>query len=126
LAVFYVLAHVPYFICLWFVLIAFPFDKFGYLAGTAESIRDMMAWLRASAWLMFLWTIALGISAAVPWHTRTKKRLPIIALAVLISGLLVFVVHQASAMAKRRAYPERFGSFDFRYDPDSQNWFYQP
>jgi hypothetical protein len=126
LAVFYVLAHVPYFICLWIIFNAFPYDMIVYAAGTAEVIREMMFWLRTSAWLMFTWTIALGVSASIPWQGRTRKRLPIIALAVLISWLLVDVAHQASAMAERRAYPEDFGELDFRYDPASQKWFYQP
>lgn len=125
LAVFYVLAHLPYFICLW-VIIDWHLGFDGFAPKTQQLVAEMMFWLRVSAWLMLGWTIALGVSTVVPWSQRVRHRLPMIAFAVLISAELVFVAHLASDAADKLSYPEPYGQFEFRYDPATQKWFYQP
>lgn len=125
MATFYVLAHVPYFICLW-VMVGFHWDLAGVAPGTTHVVNEMMFWFRVTAWLMLAWTVALGVSASIPWQRRTRRRLPIIVLAILTSLLLVETAQQASIVVERRTYPEGFGSFEFRYDPATQKWFYQP
>ena len=47
-------------------------------------------------------------------------------LAGLISWLLVEAAYGASELMEGRPYPERFDVFEFRYDPASEKWQYQP
>ena len=72
LVTFYVLAHVPYIVCLWIVFNAFRLDEAGFDLHNPEEIHEMMYWFRVTAWLLLGWTVALGVSTLVPWQRRTR------------------------------------------------------
>jgi hypothetical protein len=119
LVVFYVLAHLPYFLRLW-VMTGLRWDMHGVAPGTAGVVNEMMSWFRITAWLILAWTVTLGISAWIPRNQRSRARLAIILFAIVISVELVVTAYFASNSVNGLIFSELFGGFEFRYDPASQ------